>query len=387
MQINLTAQKAKVQARALARYMGSIRHRISLGHALEGVAAMYGCRDWNTLHAQLRAQEQSEESRAISPSTFVGMSRSSGRDQPLPVVARVWSDDGCSEAEVDVGQWLLSADLTLLSSLLRQSWSTEWLPSELGQFDDVRRVLRHVEQANRAAPGAPDRLLVQCAGCLREPQVLRFCRAFRPEVFTQLMLVREFGGLAAAEMAGGIAVRLDPDQPGKWLWRVGNEGPDVSYSSSRQAWRALGDALETRWQGILAADVLDIVPGSGKQVNAPAAPAFVTGRVAEGCEVLVLAPGQPHLSKQQLREITNYGEFALQVAVCVSLDDIWNEDLEWLNDRVSELITGSIVDLESIEYETFPAPKGVTLGKLELYLKVTANWAPMDGMDDDPEER
>lgn len=163
----------------------------------------------------------------------------------------------------------------------------------------------------------------------------------------------------------GTGVFPDPDQPGRWYWQAGpHERSDISYDSEDEAWAALGPV------------------GEGAQNT-------VAGRYDEQGntgEVLVLRPGQPPLTKQQLREITNEGEFRLDIAVPVSLMDLFDaEDLEPINDQVSEAITGNTADLSDIGYERYTPADEAALIKVEhqLFLRVFAEWSPIDGMDDD----
>lgn len=93
-------------------------------------------------------------------------------------------------------------------------------------------------------------------------------------------------------------------------------------------------------------------------------------------EPLVLGVGKEPLSEKQLRSITEEGKHYVDAVVCVSLWDIAHNDIDWLNDHVSELITGSIVGLEDISYSRFSpeSPAEHAVDETTLFLRVVACW-------------
>ena len=122
-------------------------------------------------------------------------------------------------------------------------------------------------------------------------------------------------------------------------------------------------------------------------LNTPAQePSLVLGRAdAETGTVLVLGSSDKHLTTAQLTAITNDLEFQLDVVVPVNLWEIANKgDIDWLNDEVSERITGSTCGLESIVYARFhPENADALAPDMDMvFLRVTARWA-RDDWDDE----
>lgn len=401
MNVFLTAEKAKRQARTLADFLSSIRRGISYSNALEAVARMYGAKEWNVLAARLESVNQAEAAQALDPLGFDGklqqlMLKSGGQPQHARVFGAIRSDDDAEGASFDVAHWLLTAPASDIVRLGEESWCTNYQVAPFMQeFGDagVGRVLGYVKEWNEQNTSSREPLGWHVD--ISERDALKFCRAFRYPVFVELMLTRQFGNLNAAAMAG-YEVFVDNDQPGYFVWCLAGEGSDVSYESSDLAYTKLGEELEPQlaeWG--LAADILAVEPRSGFLGLKPgdqAGPVKVPGRVdtiGGTGEVLVLKPGQPHLTRAQLREITDTGRMPLiQVAVSIDFEQLLDWDIEALNDEASERITGSIADLESIAYERYIPDNEAELHnvKQSVFILVTANWAPMDGMYDEGEE-
>jgi hypothetical protein len=93
---------------------------------------------------------------------------------------------------------------------------------------------------------------------------------------------------------------------------------------------------------------------------------------------IVLGPGDPPLTKAQLLEHTRNGERYIDVVVPVRLTDLIRRGTDWLDDYVSELITGGDCDLEDISYE--PHHSNIAGGGDFVLIRVVAHWA-IDDLD------
>lgn len=56
------------------------------------------------------------------------------------------------------------------------------------------------------------------------------------------------------------------------------------------------------------------------------------------------------LERQKVGELTAQGQHMLEVNILISLAELINYDLDWLNNRVSQMITGDESALEEIYY-------------------------------------
>jgi hypothetical protein len=199
-------------------------------------------------------------------------------------------------------------------------------------------------------------------------------------VFVQAACEECFGALLH-EQGWGVFPR--EDVPGQFYART----PEATYDrdTEAEAWAALGAQLEPMLaQEVVFRDVVAVHPGSGIARPAVEPARSVAGRcLADGTnEPLLLLDGP--LKASELARITDHGQHALDVVVPVDLHALIDSDIEWLNDEVSERITGSVADLTGLAYALYRGPWPRELGTAEVLLRVTAGWEPMfDG--DDPE--
>lgn len=160
----------------------------------------------------------------------------------------------------------------------------------------------------------------------------------------------------------------------------------------RQQARRLAAYLERIGRKVTLAQALDGLAASQGHRNwhvlsaalkqADGASTLVAGRADDetGC-VLVLADSAPPLTEAQLRAITNDTDFYVDVAVPVNIWEIANQgDIDWLNDHVSERITGSIVGLEDIHYARYQPPNADEAApeRSQVFIRVTARWTADD---------
>ncbi len=123
--------------------------------------------------------------------------------------------------------------------------------------------------------------------------------------------------------------------------------------------------------------------------QAPELPARIEGRHDEATGApLLLAETAPPLDFKQLKAITEDGLYYVDVVVPVSVWKLAEYGLDWLNDHVSERITGSIADLEDLDYRRFVPESAETLSADDaaLFIRVTARWEPMDPPEDEDED-
>ena len=90
---------------------------------------------------------------------------------------------------------------------------------------------------------------------------------------------------------------------------------------------------------------------------------------------VVLRPGDPPLTKAQLLEHSRNGECYVNVVVPVRLSELVQNDKDWLNDYVSEKITGGDCDLEDISYEPY---RSNIAEEAFVLIRVVAHWTTDD---------
>jgi len=103
----------------------------------------------------------------------------------------------------------------------------------------------------------------------------------------------------------------------------------------------------------------------------------VAGReCAETGSMLVLSATAPALTVDELMNITQAGRYSLDVAVRIEVWDLIGGDIEAINDRVSDAITGSTIGLESIEFYRCDVSdaRQFTSSDSDIFLRVVANW-------------
>lgn len=407
----LTKEKAKNQAKLLETYLGGINRKVSHGNALEAVAAMYGSRSWNVLSAQL--ESAGTDIPAPAPGPLKCLVSIGGKLENLYINAEVHSDDHVYEVDFNALPWLIQASNDEILALAEIDWGGDSEADEVAIFIDDRKLDAEVcslfayldmLRTNKSMFGEEIGFEVS----VDSKFAMQYCRAFRYPLFVKLMLIKQFGSLADALSAGEIAVFEDPALSGRWRYRTGRVMPDwlpdprdsledessgvsdASFATSDQAYAALGMELETEFQEwTIGEEVLSVAPNSGILAGQePIDSGKVLGRLAEtgnSGAVLVLMPEQGHLSRAALRHITQDCQFYLQVAVPVALSDLIDEDIEHLNDLVSEAITGSSGDLSDLSFKRYtPANETDLIDTSEcVFILVTAGWSPMDDDFDD----
>lgn len=397
MNFTLTAEKAKTQAKMLATYLAGINRKVQLGNALEAVAQMYGAKSWNVLSAGLEGVTASSSvtspQQAPAPLYFLV---ENGQRVPSRVTAEVHSDDHRATTKFDAARWFMKASDNEILALAAIDWSgreeADVVAEDSRRWDvEVEAVFTYLEAANDLRNEFSDSIGFEVS--VDEDEAFKFLRAFRYPLFVQVALQVSFGSQAAA-VKHGFLVEQRKDQ--KWVYCATHHHGDTAHDTEAEAWTALGVYLERfphEWTESRLNRSNRVKNGSGTTVLSEVTAAepvstanSVLGRADdETGAVLVLKPGAPHLSKEALRIITNEGDFYLQIAVPVALSTLIDQDIEFLNDEVSEAITGHSCDLTDLSFERFTPPNEAALidTKEFVFIRVTAGWSPMDGMDDE----
>jgi hypothetical protein len=398
----LTTEKAKNQAKLLATYLAGIKRKVSHGNALEAVAAMYGAKSWNVLSSQLEnvvAPEAAPVEVSMPTLSYIV----DGQEVPARVRAEVHSDDRRAELDFDAGPWLLKASDEEILDLAAIRWggdeAADRVAMEMRQYDeDIEAVFTYVERANEVKSMFSDSMGFEVD--IEESDALRFLRAFRYPVFVRIALEASFSSWDAVKDYGYL---IEQNEVGKWAPYFKHRRLDQVYDTENEAWAALGKQLERNniidWDDFALEDAKPVKRESGiVKENTPAAPAQAVasakptvydkmpGRSDDATgEVLVLKPGAPHLTTAKLRGITNDGEFYVSIAVPVRLGDLIDNDIEWVNDTVSEAITGSCAGLSDLSFKRYSPTDEALLVDTEdfVFVLVTAQWEPTDGMDDE----
>lgn len=394
MNFTLTAEKAKTQAKVLATYLAGINRKVQLGNALEAVAQMYGAKSWNVLSAGLEGVTASSsittQQVATAPLYFL---IEDGQRVPATVTAEIHSDDHRAQTDFDAARWMLKASDDEILALASIKWSGDQEADVVAEESrawntDVNAVFTYLESLSDIQSDFDDAVGFEVS--VDEDEALRFLRAFRYPLYVKLALQYEFGNLTDS----GIFVKQRDD--GSWSVYASIMSEGETFGTEALAWIALGEHFE-KLPAFCDNDYLHRSPGvkngSGTTVLSEVSAAepvsttnTVLGRAdAETGAVLVLKPGAPCLSKEALRTITNEGDFYVQIAVPVALSTLIDEDIEFLNDEVSEAITGHSCDLSDLSFERFTPPNEAALidTKQFVFIRVTAGWCPMDGMEDE----
>lgn len=400
----LTADKAKNQAKLLAAYLAGIKRKVSHGNALEAVAAMYGAKSWNVLSSQLEnvvAAEASSVEGALPTLSYIV----DGQEASAHVRAEVHSDDHRAEFCFDAGPWLFKASDEEILELAAIRWggdeAADRVAMDMRQYDeDIEAVFTYVELANEVKSMFDESMGFEVD--LEEADALQFLRAFRYPLFVRIALEASFSSWDAVKDFGYL---VEQTEAGKWAPYFKHRQLDKVYDTENEAWAALGKQLERNniidWDDFALKEAMPVKIESGIVTgNGPVAPASVAttalpevsdkmpGRADDATgEVLVLKPGAPHLTKAKLRGITDDRKYYVQVAVAVSISDLIDNDIEYLNDTVSEAITGSTADLSDLKFKRFNPANEASLVNTEdfVFILVTADWDPTDGIEDDDE--
>lgn len=391
-------QTIKGKAKVLATYLKEIGKPVRHAQALDAMARIEGHRDWNVFAAHASRAQVAETSAAESGAAGVAQLfvRTTDEDrQLLTIEAEVTSDDRRARAVFDAAPWFVQASEEELDALAQIEFRGDYAADAVAEFirdhalsEDVTKVFEYLDAVNehtRRGESVGFEVHVQWK------PAWQYLRAFRYPFFCRQLLVMRFGSLEKA-WAEGYGVAPDGDQPGRFSFFIAGEGSDISYDSEDEAWAALGQEFEQLPENEhLDQDIVVVVPGSGSMASPvpgrlaqASSSSRVAGRFCETTgEMLIL--GDKPLTKKELRDITANGEHLIDIVVSVEFWDLVNHDLEWLNDHVSERITGSEAGLTNIDYEQVSIPEATRRGNV-VPLRVRAEVDYLARIDDDDEE-
>lgn len=397
MNFTLTADKAKNQAKLLAAYLAGLKRKIPHGNALEAVAQMYGAKSWNVLSAQLEGVEATPAANAVGQATAqLHFLVENGQRVPAEVRAEVHSDDRRAETNFDAATWMLKASDDEILALASIDWSGDEAADVVAEASrswdaEVEAIFTYLEAANHVRSDFDDTIGFEVS--VNEEDALRFLRAFRYSLFVKVALLVSFGSQESIVKHGFLVEQRDA---GKWGYCATHHRSEYLYDTEEQAWSALGIHLERfphEWTESRLNSSNRVKNSSGTTVAVVAeqestVTAVLGRRDDKTGGVLVLKQGDPHLSRETLRNITNDCEFQLQVAVPVELGDLIDYDIEFLNDQVSEAITGSSCDLTSLDFKRYSPENEAALIDMTkfVFILVSANWEPSCGIEGEDED-
>ncbi|MDO8416547.1 MAG: glyoxalase superfamily protein [Agitococcus sp.] len=405
----ITVTKAKQQAKILATYLASIKRTIPLGNALEAVAQMYGSKSWNVLSAELTTPESTpQEKLGAVP---ICLAEVCGEFVELSIPAVVRTDDDHARANFNAIPWFIQASDAEILALQKEQWlccqeaDAVALYMEGGRTnDDVNQVFDYLALSNQTEHSSDD--LQGFEVYMEDGPVLRYCRAHRYALFVELVL-NSFLPHGQADKE----VYTSPTNCSGWsVLRASGDAAQQLYDTREEAFKALGLILEPifpEWLAQDESDVLAVTPNSGftmvpdvsnvtgrkeprisngnESPPAVATPLLVAGRQDNVTgTILVLEHESGSLSHEDLRRITDDGAYYVQIVVSISLSELIDGDIEVLNDTVSELITGNSGDLSDLSFNMYDRPLSQNQAEKQgVYITVTAQWDPMDGIDSD----
>lgn len=399
MNFTLTQAKAKQQAKQLAVYLKTISRKVAYGNALEAVAQMYGAKSWNHLSADL--EQVPEPVAAVVPTDTSKLlySSTAGGLAPMEakVTANIHSDDRVFGTEFDAGRWFLNASDKEILELAMDGWAHDYAADAVALTsrawdDNVDEVLTYVGSMNQARSLSGDSMGFEV--WVDESMAMCFLRAFRYPLFVKLALEASFSDSTSLKQAGCSVAR---EEDGSWAYYNRHNRSPEFFETEDKAWAALGVELEQNdildWANSFLAAAKDVVSNSGisipdvqnQESNTPREPApaaKVLGRFhKETGGVLVLRPGQGALSLYTLREITNDGEYYLQVAFITSINEMLDVGGDRFNDVADERVV-SAGFLTDLDFKVYPTPDGIELSDAgSLYVLVTAGWDPVDSLE------
>lgn len=369
---NAAVQSLKDQAGRLSTYLSAQGLSLSRTQSLEAMSRAVHAKPWNTVRAGLKSKE-------VAPAAKPGHKRyvqfscaaHNGARQPLSVTANL-----------TFGSLVMSVNLNTVLDEMPDDLVLALIEGEAGRWPEIYR--RIESQSDGLFKGQTAEATQLAFATTFGDGMGLWVKAFRPHLLWAYMASKEFESLAQARSLHQCYVDEDPDQPGLWVYVMNGEGCDYSFDSRLQAELALCDKLSQRCHELKHAQdwehLLTVRAGSGRCEDLPAAgsPLRVAGRLDEDTgELLYLEKGP--LSTRELQRITDFGRYSLDIAVPVDVWELASQDLEWLNDQVSEHITGSICDLEDLAYrradtcvQTEASPPQ------QVWIRVSAQWTPVD---------
>ncbi len=382
-------QQYKAKAKVLFTYLKEIGKPVARGQTLDAMARLEGCRDWNVLVAQARTKNPAtDESRPtaarVEPEKEVKLVvEEQGRRVELEIKALVYPDDHAETVQFVANDWFVQASDDELRKLAFTGFSRDYPADAVAEYfidrcTEIKELFDYVHAVHRVRE-----MGFECEVVAED--AWKYMRAFRYPVFVQAACEELFGTCMHEK---GWGVFANEQKPGTFYVRT----PDGTFdrNTEEEAWTTLGEELES----LLANEppfsrVVHVRPGSGV-LESPSAPATkVAGRLLpdDAGEPLLLK--RAPLNFRDLARITENGKYGLDVVVPVGLNSLVDFDIEWLNDEVSERITGSIAGLVSLVYSVYRGAWPSEPSADVVLLRVRAWWEPSgdnEAEDEDEDE-
>ncbi len=365
---NPLQQRVKEQAGRLVDYLGTQGIQLSRTQSIEAIARSVHGKPWNTVKT-LQAEAQPASRPDGSAAVYLSCQTLDGQRVPVSVVANL-----------EYGSLVMSVNLNAVLQALPDNLVEALVLGDEARWPELYRAIEaHSGGLFNGQTAKATRLSFSTTF---GDGLATWLKAFRPHLLWGYVALKAYGGIDQAEKRGTY-VAEDSDQPGLWLYKKEGEGCDVSYSSRLQAELALIECLASGhgdYEGAATwAELATVQAASGEaETNPSAIQMQVAGRSDERTgRTLFLTEGP--LSANELARITEDGRYAVDVAVALGIWELVGNDLEWLNDEVSERITGSMCDLQDLSFARAEPNSSVpALPAEQIWLRVCAQWSPTD---------
>ena len=381
--VTSSVQDYKNQAQRLSEYLNSVGRTVTRTQALEAVSRSVHGKPWNTV----RALSEQDKSALLTPVAQALVEAGARAETGAAVVAtyltfldareerRLFSVVASLATSVIVSSVNLNSVLQgmtdeLVLSLIRSD-KTRW-PEVYQAIEQGHGVLHRGRTASEVTLSFSTTFGDGFAVWLK---------AFRPQLYWELLACRIFGGLERAARED-CYVKEDNDQPGRWVYVYRGEGCDISTETRLEAEVYLATRLEWDFDdhenGEFLQELSSVQAGSGlaeqdfAKVSSMAEP--VEGRDDKETGSTMFLSGAA-LSTADLISITANGSYGLDIVVPVSIWGMVNNDQDWLIEKTSEFITGSHGGLEMPDFSHAQARADApALDESDVWIRVRARW-------------
>lgn len=381
-------QVIKDQAARLRKYLDKHDIVLSSTLALESVCRAVHDRPWNVVQALEPRQNKVAPTAAPVTAVYFGYRTQHGT-RPLAMIAHRWIAASQGVESININQALHQSTDAEILALFETPRQDPWL---------------HLSGRRAAHPSEGEGALV-FSGTEDRDDFAVWIAAFRPHLLLSYLAYRYLAG--PKELFQTLTgVHVEPIPGGAEGWQVSIpadtkslSGMDLraltqkGFSSKESAELALAQALlggfkssvnKARWiREDLATLEVEFGSGTAQEVTAKA---VVAGRHSEAGDgaPLVLTGGP--LSAAQLRAITDNGKHYVDIVTQVALEELYS-GMDYFGDHLSELVTGSIADLEDLSFKAAPTELNLPdPAKGSVWLQIFGGWVPMDQDDEDQDQ-
>lgn len=373
------SQVIKDQAARLRKYLDKHGIVLSSTLALESVSRAVHDRPWNV--AKALEPRQDKATLASAPVIAVHFEyRTKQGVQPLALIANRWIAASQGVESVNINQALHQSTDSEILALFETPRQEPWL---------------HLSGRRAAHPSEGEGALV-LSGTEDRDDFAIWIAAFRPHLLLSYLAYRYLAGPKDLfQNLTGVHVGPIPGGEGGWQVSIPADtksltGMDLQaltkkgFSSKGDAELALAQALlggfkssvnKARWiREDLATLEVELGSGTAQEVTAKA---VVAGRLSEEDGAPLVLTGGP-LPTAQLRAITDNGKHYVNIVAQVALAELYG-GMDYFGDHLSELVTGSIVDLEDLSFKAAPTELNLPApANGSVWLQIVGGWVPMD---------